>query len=107
MINAILKAAGFPYRRARFPRPPAGSYVVYSDDIETDGPDGLPLLYYHSITVELYAADLDGPDEEKIERVLNEYGRQWEKDGAAWDPESQRYQVNYYFDYVEKRRAAN
>ena len=28
----------------------------------------------------------------------------WEKDGAAWDDQTQRYQINYYFDYIEKRR---
>lgn len=105
MINAILKAAGVPYRRARFAKPPAGAYAVYMDDIETDGPDGMPLLRYHSVTVELYTADLEGQEEAAIEAAIEAQGLQWEKDGAAWEPEAQRYQVNYYFDFIEKRRA--
>ena len=105
MINEILKAAGIPYRRARFAKPPAGAYVVYMDDQSTDGPDGLPWLLYHSLTVELFTADLDGP-EEALEAAIGARGLQWEKDGAAWDDQSLRYQINYYFDYVEKRRAA-
>lgn len=104
MINAILTAAGLPYRRARFPKPPAGAYVVFMDDISTDGPDGLPRLYYHSLTVELFTAELDGPEEKAIEAAINAQGLQWEKDGGAWDDQTQRYQINYYFDYVEKRR---
>lgn len=50
MIKAIMEAAGFPYRRGRFPKPPAGTYAVYMDD------------------------------------------------------QTRRFQINYYFDYVEKRR---
>lgn len=105
MINAILTAAGLPYRRARFPKPPAGAYVVYTDDISTDGPDGLLWLRYHSLTVELFTAELDGPEEEAIEAAIGAQGLHWEKDGADWDDQSQRYQINYYFDYVEKRGA--
>lgn len=104
MIHAILKAAGVPYRRARFAKPPAGAYVVYMDDISTDGPDGLPWLLHHSLTVELFTADIDGPEEEAMEAAINAQGLQWEKDGSEWDPEAQRYQINYYFDYIEKRR---
>jgi len=104
MINAIMKAAGVPYRRARFPKPPAGAYAVYMDDISTDGPDGLPLLRYHSLTVELYVKELDGPEEDNMAEAVNEYGRNYEKAGAEWDPEAQRYQINYYFEYIEKRR---
>lgn len=104
MIQEILKASGIQYRRARFPRPPAGAYIVYTDDISTDGPDGLPWLRYHSITVELYVKELDSVEEENLEEALATYGRQYEKDGADWDDQTQRYQINYYFDYVEKRR---
>lgn len=106
MITAILKEAGFPYRRARFPKPPAGAYAVYTDDISTDGPDGLPWIRYHSITVALYTPELDGPEEEAMEAAMGAYGRHWEKDGAEWDDQTQRYQINYYFDYIEKRRPA-
>lgn len=105
MINEILKAAGIPYRRARFAKPPAGAYAVYMDDISTDGPDGLPaMIQNHSLTVELYVQELDGAEEEAMEAAINAHGLPWEKDGAAWDDQTQRYQVNYYFDYVEKRR---
>lgn len=104
MINNILRAAGVPYRRARFPKPPGGAYAVYMDDISTDGPDGRPWILYHSVTVELYTLELDGVEEENMERAIGAAGLHWEKDGGAWAQERQRYQINYYFDYVEKRR---
>jgi len=104
MIKAIMEAAGFPYRRGRFPKPPAGTYAVYMDDQSTDGPDGLPWIVHHSVTVVLYVEDLDGPDEENMEEALCQAGRHYEKDGAEWDDQTRRFQINYYFDYVEKRR---
>ena len=54
VIDDILTAAGVQYRRARFPRPPAGTYAVYLDDISADGADDAVCLYTHEATVELY-----------------------------------------------------
>lgn len=105
MIARVMEATGIPYRRARFSPPPVGSYGVYFDDVSTEGPDGVPgMIRRHSITLELYVNDLDGPDEENVDAALNAAGLPWEKDGGEWNDRVKRYQINYYFDYREKRR---
>lgn len=106
MISRVMGDAGIPYRRARFSPPPVGSYAVYFDDVSTQGPDGAPaMILLHSITLELYVADLDGPDEANVEEALCNAGLMYEKDGGEWLDSVQRYQINFYFDYREKRRA--
>lgn len=106
MINEILTAAGVPHRRGRFtakPTPPA--YIVYMDDVSTDGPDEGPALYTHDITLELYLAKPDGAAEAAIEAAITAAGRQWTKQDLYWLQTEQLYQVIYEFSYIEKRRA--
>ena len=106
MIESILTASGLPYRQTRFAKPPAGSYVVYSDSIRTDGPDGLPWIYHHSPTVVLYNAHRPDPAaEDALERAIAAAGLQYEKEGPEWDDQAQRYETIYEFSYTEKRRA--
>ena len=104
MINNILQTAGIEYRRTRFPKPPAGTYAVYMDDVSTDGPDGINRIYMHSYTVELYEPTPDDAAEAALESALNAAGLQWEKQDRYWLPNEQRYQVIYEFNYIEKRR---
>ena len=105
MINTILTASGVEYRRARFPKPPAGTYAVYMDDVATDGPDGINRIYTHSITVELYEAKPDDAAEAAIEAAIDAQGLPWTKQDRYWLDTEARYQVIYEFDYIEKRRA--
>lgn len=104
MVNSVLKAAGIPFRRARFLKPPAGTYAVYTDDIETDGGDGLVAWYHHNITVELYEPTPDDKAEQRIENELAAEGVQFDKQDRYWLQSEQRYQVIYEFAYIEKRR---
>lgn len=104
MVNELLHRARIPGRRGRFPKPPAGTYAVWMDNITTDGPDGMPRILMHDITVELYEA---GPDDEKeaaFEAELTAAGLQWTKQDRYWLQSEQRYQVIYEFSYIEKRR---
>lgn len=108
MIKNILTAAGLveyeTFRRSRFPAPPAGSYAVYFDDVETDGSDFENLLKIHNYTVELYESAPDDALEEAIEAALDAQGIRWTKQDRYWLQEEQRYQVIYEFEYIEKRR---
>ena len=104
MINTILTATGLPYRLARFPRPPEGTYVVYMDDVETDGPDGQPRVYTHMVTLEVYEPAPDDAAEKAIEDAITAAGLQWTKQSRYWLQTEQRYQVIYEFEYKEKRR---
>ena len=104
MVDTILKTTGLPYRKARFIKPPAGTYVVYMDDIETDGPDGQPRVLTHGITVELYEPKPDDAAEAAIAGAITAAGLQWTKQDRYWLQEEQRYQVIYEFEYIEKRR---
>lgn len=105
MVNRILTAAGVPYRKTRFPKPPAETYAVYTDDISTDGPDGLNRIYTHDVTVEVYEPAPDDAIEAAIETAINAQGIPWTKQDRFWLQDSQRYQVVYEFSFIEKRRA--
>lgn len=104
VIDDILTAAGVQYRRARFPRPPAGTYAVYLDDISSDGADDVVCLYTHEATVELYEPAPDDAAELAIEAQLISRGIPWTKQDRYWLQDEQMYQVAYDFTYYEKRR---
>lgn len=106
MIEKVLTASGVPYRQTRFLRPPAGTYAVYMDDVETDGPDGIPCIFHHDATVELYAPNpADSADAEAaVEAALRAAGLHWKKQSRYWIQSEQRYQTIYEFTYTEKRR---
>ncbi len=102
MISKMLAGTGIPFRRARFPAPPAGSYIVYTDDISTDGPDGIPALLTHALTLELYEAVPDDAAEAAVETAIAARGLQWDKQDRYWLQDAQRYQVVYEFEFTEK-----
>ena len=105
MIKSILTAAGVQFKRSRFPQPPTGTYAVYMDDVETDGPDGINAIWRHDATVELYEPKPDDAAEAAIEAQLDAAGLTWAKQDRYGLQEEQRYQVIYEFTYIEKRRA--
>lgn len=105
MVNNILTAAGVQFRRTRFPSPPADTYAVYTDDLETNGPDKAPrMVVTHNVTVEVYEPSPDDNKEADIEAALNARGIPWTKQDRYWLQDVQRYQVVYEFSYIEKRR---
>lgn len=104
MISEMLSGTGIPFRRARFPAPPAGSYIVYTDDVSTDGPDGIPAVLIHDVTVEIYEAMLDDAAETAVEQAIAAAGCQWTKQDRYWLQDEQRYQVVYEFTIYEKVR---
>lgn len=105
MVREILTAAGVQHRRGRFPRPPAGTYAVWMDDITTDGPDGMsPCIFTHDYTVELYESKPDDAAETAIEAALSARGFRWSKQDRYWIASEQMYQVIYNFTHIEKRR---
>ena len=105
MVTDILDAAGIKYRRSRFPSPPEATYAVYTDNIETDGADGLNLMDHHSVTVEVYEPAPDDAVEAAIEAAMDDYGLTWTKQDRYWLQDTQRYQIVYEFEHITKRRA--
>ena len=105
MIKSILDTVAIPYKETRFIKPPTCAYIVFDDDYSTGGADGLNLVRRHSVTFQLFTTDRGVKEQSVIEATLDAAGIEWEKDAAAWEDQAQRYQTNYYFDYVEKRRA--
>lgn len=104
-MNEILKAAGITGRQSRFVKPPAGTYATWTDDITTDGPDGMPpCIFHHSPTVELYAPKPDPAAEAALEAQLSARGLHWTKQDRYWIQSEGLYQTIYEFEYIEKRR---
>jgi len=104
MVNEILTAAGVKYRRGRLTGKKAPTEAVYLDDITTDGPDDLPLIRRHDITVELYEDRPDAAAEKALEDAISAAGLQWTKQDRYWLQTEQMYQVIYEFFYYEKVR---
>lgn len=103
MVKSVLTAAGVKFRKTRFLKPPADTYAVYMDDIETDGPDGENRIFTHNYTIEVYEPKPDDAAEEAIETALNTAGVRWTKQDRYWLQDEQRYQVIYEFIHREKR----
>lgn len=102
MTETILNAAGVPFRRSRFSQPPKGTYAVYMDDVETDGPDGINRIFNHDVTVEVYEPKPDDKTEAAIEAALDAQGLHYTKQDRYWLQDEQRYQVIYEFSYIIK-----
>ena len=111
MIKDILTAAGVEYAQGRFLRMPEGTHAVYFDDVEVTGPDrvptasaGLPRIYTHDVSVELYEPAPDPETEAAIEAELDARGVEWTKQDRYWLKDLQRYQVVYGFTYTSKSK---
>lgn len=105
MIQELLAAAGIEERGSRFTKPPAGTYAVWFDDIDTDGPDDMaPCIFKHDCAIELYEPKKDPAAEAALEREMAAAGLKWTKQAALWIRSEQMYQTIYEFNYTEKRR---
>lgn len=105
MVKEILAAAGIRERGSRFAKPPAGTYSVWFDDIETDGPDGMPpRLFTHNVTLEVYEPTKDDAALASLEAQLSARGLHWTKQDRVWIQSEQMYQTIYEITYIEKRR---
>lgn len=105
MVEEILTAAGVKHRRNRFPKPPAGTFAVWNDFIDTDGPDNMPpRIFKHNATIEVYEPKPDDATEAAIEAALSAACQNWHKQDRYWIDDEQLYQAVYEFSYIEKRR---
>lgn len=102
MLDTLLKAAAIPAREGRYPRPPAETYAVYFDAVESDGPDGYNRIFTHDCTVELYAPAIDRESTAALERALEANGIHYTSQGWYWLSTIQRYQNIYEFTYITK-----
>lgn len=109
MIKAILTATGVEFAQGRFITMPKGTHAVYFDDVETETADpvasaGMPRIYHHNVTVELYEPAPDDAAEAAIEAELDTSGLAWSKQDRYWLKDLQRYQVVYEFEYTSKTK---
>jgi hypothetical protein len=105
MVSELLTKAGVEHRHNRFTKPPAGTFAVWLDYIDTDGPDGMPpSIFSHNISIEVYEPKPDDAAEAAIEAAMNERCLQWHKQDRSWIDDEQLYQTVYEFSYIEKRR---
>ena len=108
MVTNILKEAGVKFRQSRYTaKPLPDTYVVYFDDREATGADGINCLITHKITVEVYESKPDEATEAAIEAALDARGLEWTSQARYWIHDEQRYQVIYEFTYIEKRRVTH
>lgn len=103
MINDILGNLGIPITKSYFVKPPSDTYMIYLEDISTDGADGINAIYTHDYLLEVYEPQKDEGSIYKIESALNAAGISWAKNGRTWLAEEQRYMTTYEFTMIEKR----
>ena len=104
MIETILQAAGVPGWEGWTNSPPGGNYVLYFDDVTTDGPDGHTWIRRHDVTLELYEPVADPAVEASMEAAISAQGLQWTKQARYWLKDAQLHQVIYEFTFFEKVR---
>lgn len=101
ILEAVLPGR---HKKIRFPSPPAGTYAVWMEDIETDGPDGMPpSIFTHTVAIEVYEQRPDEATESALEAEMSSRGLLWTKQERYWLKPEQMYQVVYDFTYIEKR----
>ena len=105
MIAELLQQTGIRFRHCRFLKPPAGTYAVWTDDIETDGADDCAAaVFTHNYSVELYEDAPDDAAESAMESALDAAGILYSKEDRYWLQDEQRYQVVYDFSITTKER---
>ena len=100
------------HAQGRFLRLPAGTCAVYFDDIEAETadrvtpptPEGLPRIYHHDVSVEVYEPTPDDATETAIEAELDARAIPWTKQDRYWLKDLQRYQTVYEFAYTSKSK---
>lgn len=106
MVKQVLTGAGFvenkTFKETRFLKPPKSTYAVFMDSFNRRGADNLNLIKDHTYTIELYSYKPDPEAEARIEKALDEFGIEFDKEDRYWITEEQLFQVVYTFDYVEK-----
>lgn len=105
ILSQILAASEASYRQSRFPSPPSSTYIVWTDDKTTDGPDlAFPsFTVEHNITLEVYEPNMDDATEQKIETALTAAAIAYEKQDRYWLEDIQRYQTTYDFTIYRKK----
>ena len=108
MTSEILAAANIQARRARFLKPPEGTYAVFFEDKSVDAADRvtargvLPAITTHDVRVELYEPSPDDAAEAAFEEQLRFQGLNWDKTDRQWLQDTQRYLVTYSFSFFTK-----
>lgn len=106
MVKTILTKAGFvenkSFKETRFLKAPKNTYAVFLDSFTRRGSDNSNLIKEHTYTIELYSYRPDPDAEKRIEKALDEYGFDFEKEECYWIQEEQLFQTIYTFDYIEK-----
>ncbi|MGN0518323.1 MAG: hypothetical protein ACI4II_06330 [Acutalibacteraceae bacterium] len=104
MINKLFSGIEIPLTESHFKKVPSGTYMVYLEEVLTDGPDEINAIYEHNYLLEIYEQTKDDTLIKSIEKVLNCNGITWRKTSRVWIEDIQRYKTTYEFTIIEKRR---
>lgn len=107
IIDEILQKAGFvenvTYIEEIFRQPPNKTFVVYFDEIQTDGSDDTTDIENHSVRFELYSLNKkDKAAENQVEKVLSEFAIHYTKIKRVWIQTEKYYLTTYEFDFTKK-----
>ncbi|OCB00399.1 hypothetical protein [Clostridium beijerinckii] len=100
-IKTWLELTGMSVAETCFLKPPPLPYIVFDDDIKTDGADDKNCLADRSITIEMYSERINREKEASIEKLLNEKAIIFKKN-RTWVDSEKFFQTVYDFNIYEK-----
>jgi len=101
-IKAWLAITGIENEENYYFSPPSMPYILFLDNQDWRGADGINNICERSISLELYSETIDKISEQKIEDILNMSGYQFTKN-RLWIADSlDAFQTTYDFSLVEK-----
>lgn len=93
---------GLPTADVAFINPQKLPFIAIIDKTSEDGDDYHARLVEHDLTVEFYAARIDGLNEQKIETAFAKQGWKSTKE-RIWINEEKMFETIYNIEFVEKR----
>lgn len=101
-IKEWLSKTDYKTAEVRFLKPPPLPYIIFIEEQDIGGADGLNNIISRKITLELYSEVIDSEAESKIENLINDQLFNFKK-SRTWIESEKFFQTMYDFEFVEKR----
>lgn len=99
--NWLKEGTGLPVANTAFISKVSLPFIVFLEDIETQGSDLDNDIVDKSVTIELYSSTISKINEIKIEKLLNEKSIKYKK-SRMWLDDERCFETMYDFSFLER-----
>lgn len=99
--NWLKEGTGLPVANTAFISKVSLPFIVFLEDIETQGSDLDNDIVDKSVTIELYSSTISKSNETKIEKLLNEKSIKYKK-SRMWLDDERCFETMYDFSFWER-----